>query len=281
LYGGDRKTLVDFLGTPLWISLLAQPEDAARYEGVLGVTVLFCLPFVIWALWRRRLDPETAVALTAGGILFAFWVASSQNLRYLLPTLPAVALAGVASVAIASERWAMPSGGRAILIGTTMVGQLVGIAWFLEAAPLRASLGGESRETFLERRLEYFPYYRVVNREFPTDARVWLINTRRDTYHLERPYVADYLFEDWTIREWVEAAESARDVRERAHTAGITHVLVRHDLLLDPARSPIVDDRRPAAVNDEKIRILRSFLFDGTTIVRGDRMFLLVALGNN
>ncbi|PYM17387.1 MAG: hypothetical protein DMD81_09200 [Candidatus Rokuibacteriota bacterium] len=278
VYGGETKSLVDYLGAPLWISFLAQPEDAARYEGVLGFTFLFCLPFLLFALWRRRLDPETTVAATAAGILFAFWLASSQNLRYLLPTLPALALVSVAAVAVVTARWPRPSGARSMILGTAVVAVTVTAAWFLDAAPLRAALGGEPRAAYLDRRLEYFPYYRLVNETLPPGARVWLIDMRRDTYHLERPYVADYLFEDWTIRQWVEDARRPADVRDRALGAGITHVLVRHDLLLDPSRSPIVDDRRPAEVNTQKMGILRSFLLDGTDVLRGDRLFLLVKL---
>jgi hypothetical protein len=277
VYGGDTKTFVDYLGVPLWVSLLAQPEDASRYEGVLGIALLFCVPFVAWALWHRRLDPPTTLAAAAGGILFAFWVSSSQNLRYLLPAVPPLALVSVASVALATERWPT-SRGRAILVGTMAAGYLVSAAWFLDAAPLRAALGGEPRQAYLERRLDYFPYYRLVNDGLPADARVWLIDTRRDTYHLERAYVADYLFEDWTIRQWVEDARGTQDVRDRARAAGITHVLVRHDLLLDPARSPIVDDRRSPDLNAEKMRILRSFLLEGTRVLRHDPRFLLVAL---
>jgi len=278
LYGAGGKGVVDYLATPLWVSVLAQPEDTAWHEGVLGITVLFCLPFLAWALWRRRLDQETTLAAVAGGVLFAFWLSSSQHLRYLLPALPSLALAGVAAVAVTATRWSDASRLRSALLGTTAVGYLVVASWFLDAAPVRAALGGEPRFAYLERRLEYFPYYRILNDGLPASVRVWLIDMRRDSYHLDRPYVSDYFFEDWTIHQWVEGARSASDVRARARAAGITHVLIRHDLLLDPARSPLVDDRRGAEINAEKMQILRSFLLDGTTVIRGDPTFLLVDL---
>lgn len=68
---------------------------------------------------------------------------------------------------------------------------------------------------------------------------------RRDTYHLERLHVGDYIFEDYALRKHLEAARDVGDLRERARAAGITHLLLRHDILLDPARSPVVDARRP------------------------------------
>ena len=62
--------------------------------------------------------------------------------------------------------------------------------------PLRVVLGGEPRNGYLERRLDYYRYYEVINRQLPPTARVWLIDMRRDTYHLERPYFSDFIFED-------------------------------------------------------------------------------------
>ena len=67
-------------------------------------------------------------------------------------------------------------------------------------------LGGEGRNAYLTRRLDYYPFYEVANRELPATARVWLINTRRDTYLLDRSYVADFMFEDYTLGQWVRAA---------------------------------------------------------------------------
>jgi hypothetical protein len=118
----------------------------------------------------------------------------------------------------------------------------------------------------------------LINGSLPADVKVWLVDTRRDTYHLERPYAGDYLFEDYTLRQWIEAAASGRDVQRRALAAGITHVLVRHDVLFDYAHSPLVDDQRPRAENLARLERLRSFLADGTRVLRTDRKFALVEL---
>ena len=56
---------------------------------------------------------------------------------------------------------------------------------------------------YLTRNLDYYPYYQYLNTQTPPDAKVWLINMRRDTYYLDRPAVSDYLFEDWTLRQMV------------------------------------------------------------------------------
>jgi hypothetical protein len=167
---------------------------------------------------------------------------------------------------------------HASLVGMAAAGVLVIAAWFAEQAPLRVVLGGEGRERYLARRLDYYPYYEIVNRQLPPGARVWLINMRRDTYHLERAYFSDYIFEDWTLRQWVRAARDADDIRGRARAAGLTHVLVRHDLLFDYARTPIVDDRRPPGENVARLGLLASFFRDGTRLIRADGKFLLAEL---
>ena len=103
-------------------------------------------------------------------------------------------------------------------------------------------LGGESRDAYLARNIDYYPYYQALNTETPPDSRVWLINMRRDTYHLDRPYFSDYLFEDWTLRRmvWKRAARRAQD---KAKERGFNYVLVRHDFLFDYDGSTLVDDR--------------------------------------
>lgn len=97
------------------------------------------------------------------------------------------------------------------------------------------------------------------------------------TYHLERPHASDYIFEDHTLRKHLDAARDVGDLRERARAAGITHLLIRHDILLDPARSPVVDDRRPPAQNAAKLALLTAFLQSGR-VMRADARFVLVEL---
>lgn len=278
LYGGFPKGPIDYLLAPLRLSLLGQREEPAYYEGVLGVGFLVAAGLVLWALARRHLQPEAAVAAAAAGGLVTWWTLSAQVLRYALAAMPPLAVAGaVAGCALVGGRFS-PRLLQAALLVPASASALVTTAWFLGDAPFLATLGAESRETYLARRLDYYPYYRLINDELPENATVWLINVRRDSYHLTRPFVGDYLFEDFTIRRWVIESRDATEVRARARAAGITHVFVRHDVLADPARSALVDDRVPAAENRARLERLRAFLLDGTRVLRGDRKFLLAEL---
>jgi hypothetical protein len=55
-------------------------------------------------------------------------------------------------------------------------------------------------------------------------------------------------------------------------------MLVRHDLLFDPARSVLVDDSRPEVENRARLALVRAFLLDEARVLRVDQKFLLSAL---
>src|SRR5262249_4375046 len=57
LYGRPGGMLADLLA-PVLLSVTAQPELPNRYDGVLGIALLFALPVLVWACWTRRLDIE-------------------------------------------------------------------------------------------------------------------------------------------------------------------------------------------------------------------------------
>ncbi|HET7875280.1 MAG TPA: hypothetical protein VFN71_07120 [Methylomirabilota bacterium] len=277
---GQSETALDYLLAPFRLAVAAQMGLPSYYDGVLGVAFLFGTPLVAWALWRRRLDAELRIGALISVTMFALWLLGSQQLRYLLPAAPPLAVAMVAAAA-AAEAEGGPGLGRVLrglLLAAAGANALVVLAWFAEADPVRVVLGGERREAYLARRLDYYPYYELANRELPATARVWLINLRRDTYYLDRPYFADFMFEDYTLRQWVRAARDPAEVRTRARQAGITHVLVRHDILFDYARSNIVDDRLSREDNLARLRLMGAFLTEGTRLIRGDQRFWLIEL---
>jgi hypothetical protein len=273
---GDTRTGLDYLLTPFRLAVAAQPDQPPFYDGVLGVAVAFALPLLGWALWRRRLDVELRLALLVSACLFVFWLFSSQQLRYLLPALPGLAVA--ISAACATLGRVSGRALRGLVLAAAALGVPVTLAWFLMLDPARVVLGGEGRADFLRRRLDYYPYYEVVNRDLLPTAKVWLINMRRDSYHLERPYFSDFIFEDYTLTRYVRAAARYEEIRDRVRADGITHLLVRHDILLDYQRSPIVDERRPREENMARLTLLADFFSRGTRLVKGDQKFWLIEL---
>lgn len=276
-YGGDDKGPVDYLLTPVKISVLAQPEAVQFYDGVIGCVFLFGLPFLIWALWKEDLPVELKAGLGVCLVMFLFWLFSSQLLRYLLPIFPILAI-GICTAGDALGRDAarfrrLTQFALAVL---AVAGVLTSAAWFLQLNPVRVVLGGEQHSDYLARNIDYYSYYQYLNAQTPPDAKVWLINMRRDTYNLDRPYFSDFMFEDWTLRNLVWEARDANDLRARIRAMGISYILVRHDVLLDYAHSSIVDEKKTNAENEVKLKMLRELFFDGPNTIRSDKRFSLV-----
>src|SRR5207245_1176180 len=192
---GRASTASDYLLSPCYVSIAAQPELPRDYDGVLGVTFLLGAPVVAWAFRRRLLDVELRLAALVSVAMFVLWLLGSQVLRYLLLAMPPLAVV-IAAAAAAASAAAGPGGGRS----------------------QRAR-----------------PY----------------------TYHLERPCVADYLFGDYTLNQWIRETRDATTLQARARALGVTHLLIRHDVLFDSARSVLVDESGPREENLTRLELLR------------------------
>jgi hypothetical protein len=278
-YGGEVKGPLDYLLNPLKISILAQPEEARYFDGVVGCAFLFGLPILIWGWWKRDLPVELKAALGVCLVMFLFWLFSSELLRYLLPVFPVLALGiSAAGQALADDDRRLRRTWQISLAILSLAAGLTSFAWFLRANPVWVVLGGESRTDYLTRNIDYYPYYQLLNTQTPPDAKVWLINMRRDTYHLDRPYFSDFMFEDWTIREMVWSSRDVDELRAKIRGMGITYILARHDLLLDYAHTSIVDENRSDQENTAKLAMLKALILDGPEIVKSDKRFSLVKL---
>ena len=274
-YGGASENKINYLTAPARVSLAAQPEDANLYDGVLGAAFLIGVPLLIWAMWQKKLPVEVSIAVGVAGIVYLFWLFSSQQLRYLLPIVSLLAIA----IAASAESVGEASIKRAWMYSFTtasLLGALTTFAWFCQKAPLRGALGGETRDQYLARNLDYYPYYQTLNTDTAADAKVWLINMRRDTYNIDRPVVSDYLFEDWTLRKMVWESRNVQELRRKTAAMGVQYVLTRHDFLFDYDRTSLVDDKKPRAENEAKLKIAREFILDPANTVRSDNKFSLV-----
>lgn len=273
-YGGVDTNKVNYLTAPVRMSVAAQPEQPANYDGVLGVAFLIGLPLLVWALWKFDLAVEIKIMAGIAGIMYFFWLFSSEQLRYILPIAPLLAIAIAASAEKIGN--GVSKVAQCALIAASVCGLLTSLAWFCQEAPLRVVLGGETRDQYLTRNLDYYPYYQWINTETAPDAKVWLINMRRDTYNIERPIFSDYLFEDWTLRKMVWESSSAQELRTKATAMGINYVLTRHDFLFDYERSTLVDDKKSRTENDAKLKIAREFILDPANTIKADNKFSLI-----
>lgn len=275
-YGGADTNKLNLVTAPVRVSVAAQPEQPANYDGVLGPAFLIGLPLLVYALWKLDLAVEIEIIAGVAAVMYLFWLFSSEQLRYLLPIVPMLAIA----IAAAAEKigGSVAKVAKCALITASVCGLITIFAWFCQKSPLRVVLGGESRDAYLTRSLDYYPYYQEINTNAPADAKVWLINMRRDTYNIERPVVSDYLFEDWTLRKMLWESRSSQELKAKAASLGVQYILTRHDFLFDYDRSTLVDDKRPRAENEAKLRMARELILDPARAVKADDKFSLVKL---
>ena len=278
-YGGAAKGIFDYLLAPVKISLFAQPEIPQFYDGVLDVSFLLGLVLIVWA-WRKIEFPVALkIAVGVSGIVFLFWLFSSEQMRYLLPVMPSLAVATIFSASSISQKSAALQ--KAVFAGflvTSLVGILTSAAWFAEQNPLHVIFGGETRDNYLSRRLDYYEYYTIINHDLPANAKIWLVNLRRDSYYLDRAYFSDYLFEDWTLRKMIWDSRDVNDLRAKIKQTGINYILIRHDFLFDYAQSTIVDDKKSKPENLAKLNVLRELVLDNADVIKSDKKFSLVKL---
>lgn len=281
-YGHQPRNLLTDLLAPANLSLTGEMDSYSHYDGILGVYFLAGLPLLVAG--RKYLSETLKAPLFMAAIFTCFWVFSSQQTRYLLPALPVLSLA----IAACARGWLEPlqSGSRGswlrhvvplALLAVFASNEMLVVNLFRARDPLPVVAGQEPVNNYLDRHLSYFPFYEVINRDLPSTATLWLVNTRNDTFYLQRRGFSDNFFEAWTLTRLVESSETPADLGAQIRRLGVTHILIRYPTLLDAGRSPLVDPRRPAA-SRRNLQILSDFLFRYCQVLKRDPHYALLAL---
>lgn len=279
LYGGSPKGVLDYLLSPFNISITAQPEIAKYFDGVLGIAFLFGIPLIIWAWRKSLLRTELKLGILVAGLLFIFWLFTSQQLRYLLPIFPILAISICFSASILSiKERLLKQVWTVVFLIISVVGAGVTLAWFSMKSPIQVVFGGEVREEYYTATIDYYPYYKIVNTQLPADSKVWLINMRRDSYLMEKPFFSDYIFETWTLKKLAYESKNIAELRFKAKQMGITHILAKHELMFDPAKTDIYWDELNEQENLQKLQMVKDFILDGNNTIKADKRFSLVKL---
>ena len=277
-YGQQPRTLVTSLIAPFRLSLAGKMNSFSNYDGVLGIFFLAGLPLVLAA--RRHLPSGLKVAAVMSLALLLSWIFSSQQLRYLLPALPAAAVC----IAFAAQRWtiAFPRRSNEALLGIVFVviflsNLFIVGSLFQSLRPTSVVLGSEPRQEYLGRHLAYYSLYQMANSGLPADARIWLVNLRNDTYYLERSAFSDNFFEHWTLVRFLTESSNIDELNDKTRQLGATHLMVRYPLFFDPEHSPLVDPSNPQE-SQRRLNLLREFLFGQGGVLQGNENFVFLEL---
>lgn len=217
---GMGRTALDYLLLP-WRVLVEGGRGYERFDGMLSPLWFLLLPA---ALWRARGDVFVRRTLAAGGLYFVFWAATSQQMRLLIPALPAFALAAGAGNAALLERLSRRD--RRLLGSALLVVSLAAVAWRVPwrggaAAAIRlATVSGDVVASAVP------PIFAHIDEQLPADARLLFLATNQG-YYCRREYLADSFFEASQIAHWLApAGDDPRALRGLLAERGITHILL-------------------------------------------------------
>ncbi len=218
---GMGREFIDYLLLP-WNLAFRARFDSPQFDGILGPIFILTFPFL--AL-KRHWEAPIKVLLAYLLFAFLFWASSAQQIRYLIPLFPLMAIVTGAIV----TRFRVRKPLFALLIGVIVAslsfnGYYI-IQDFRKIAPLRVIAGLESREAFLTRLLPVYPMYRFMNRQLPPQSRIFLIYMKNYTFLCDRACYADTMFEAHTLQRILRQAASPSGVRDRLKAEGFTHLL--------------------------------------------------------
>lgn len=254
-YMGMGREWMDYILLPWNISFLAK-MNSPKFDGVIGPLFLLVLPFLAGI---KNKDISLKIILIYCVAYFLFWASSSQDIRYLTPILPFLALLVGYTLSCYQQQKTMR-----VLLMTVTVGCLISNCYyitrdFIRVNPLVVVLGKEDRGAFLSRSLPHYPMYKFANKTLRQDSKVFLVYMRNLGFLSERDYYSDSMFEDYTLRKILSASSLPEEVRQKIKNMGITHIMY-DDVFVTGKKSLLSQDEKSlfSLFQRDYLRILKS-----------------------
>jgi hypothetical protein len=226
-WGGVQSTW-DLVRLPWDVSILGEFFSQKRFDGMIGAAFLLGAPLVFVGLRGSR---EYRLVAVLGLLYCIMWVATTHQIRFLLPALGIFAALIAASVSNLPDRWNRGFA-SSILHIAILTNVVIITVHFASHNPLMVVLGQESRHEFLSRELAGGDYevFRYIDDALPEDSRILFGSCGNPGFLCKRPYHADALFENLTLTRLLEESDRPEDLRKE----GFTHLLFRLPYVFDP-----------------------------------------------
>lgn len=226
---GMGRRLVDYLMLPWNLSLNAR-FDSIKFDGIIGPLFLVTLPFLIGI--RTRISLAMKVVAVYCISTFFFWAGSAQQVRYLIPIFPWLALVvGRLVDYYRNQKWVLALLSAALGVSVSL--NLFDIsADFFAIRPIEVIMGRESRDHFLRRMIPGYQMYSLVNTRLPQSSKVFLIHMKNFGFLCKRDYYSDSMFETYTLQKILRSSTNCDTVFSSLKTRGVTHLLYNVDYVL-------------------------------------------------
>ncbi|MEJ2084441.1 MAG: hypothetical protein P8Y44_02020 [Acidobacteriota bacterium] len=221
---GMGRSPVDYLLLPARV-ILDGGRGYARFDGEISRSWIALLPL---SLWMAKYRPIVGRALLVSATYFVFWALSSQQIRFLIPILPLLAIAGAIAIHTALER-IRDSEARSSLLWVCSLILVAGLGWSGWSFGVR-SVGMLRDYLHYDLAIEDLapdPIYQFINEELPANARIMMLNTNHG-FFCRRDFIADSFFEASQIGELLRHADSGVGIGNLLRDMGITHLLIEN-----------------------------------------------------
>lgn len=218
---GMGRQPLDYLLLPVNVSFFAQ-MNSVRFDGLLSPIFLLLLPL----LFRGR---DRSQHLATCGIFcvtfFLFWAVSSQDIRYLTPILPLLAVfCGVVLTRLADSK-NLQAYAIAVILACSAFNIANVYEDFVKIRPFPVLLGGEASQDFLKRNLNVYAMYDYANRNLAPHDRVFLINMKNYSFLADFDCYSDSMFESYSLNRLVSKSASPEQLLAGLRSSGFTHLL--------------------------------------------------------
>jgi len=215
---GMGRSVYDYLALPIRV-IAEGGQGYAHFDGQLGRFWLVALPLGLLAAWfRQPIRPYLLCSL----VYFVLWALSSQQVRFLIPVLPLLAIAAAFALAWIGER--LRAGAVRTTFWTAVALSACGTFWPIvypvcERALEQARALGRSDPGAVSEG------YAFINTKTPASSRIMLLNTNFG-FFLERDYIADSFFEASQMNAVLSEAQSEAELAAILARLHLTHVYV-------------------------------------------------------
>jgi len=240
MYG---ETFWETLSIPIRMFFQGKDNSYQYFQGVLNPILIVFAPFILLKREHGR-DKFLFVFFSTIFILTAYFLTEKQ-VRYLLPTLPFLAILAVMGIKSLADRLETGS----ILLTFKTAGLLSRTVVFCPVAmflalnffylnnrvhtikPFPYLLGKESREAFLKHHLLHYDAVEYINENLPDDAVIFTMFLGRRGYYLNRNYKNEPSFGMHNINQMITSSINEEKFVEYIRSMNVTHILMRTDLV--------------------------------------------------
>lgn len=216
------------LALPLRVFIFGQDDKPQYFDGVLNPMLILFLPWAFKGKWAQEKAYMFAFVLLY--FAYAFFLVELV-IRYILPIVPPLVILlvyGIHNIYLRIKR--PPLLYAAVLILLALNGLYLW-NYLRRTAPLPFLTGRESREAYLLRSLPDYPVLRYVNHNLPPGSKIYLLFMGGRTYYYDREYFHDGGDLPWYLLKVIRDAQRGEDIKVALRKKGITHLMVREDLL--------------------------------------------------